>query len=113
MLYAIFHIYEEDVDCKVKEFRGIIECTEEELRQYLEKWNKPRIYKLELRHHAVQAEPVKICGPEEFVPYSDPEKKDWPDLPRNMYPWATWDGSRWHDDSASMFIWNDAIELPF
>ena len=76
-----------------KKYAGIVEATEEEIKKFLEEWNKPRIYyhlSDSLYEHLVTAVPVKVQDITTLQPYN-PETRDWPDLPEGMDFYMKWD----------------------
>ena len=82
-LWNIFHCYGTDGGfgdyIPQEDHVGTVEATEEEIKEFLEKWDKPEVYEkpyAELDCHAVRAVPVEVVELKGFEPYStDPE--DW------------------------------------
>ena len=90
-LYNIFHQFDVDGgfgDAVGKRMHvGLVKATEEEIKNFLEIWDKPRVYEhpySDLYEHSVVAEEVKVAELKDVVPY-DPATRDWPDLPEGMY----------------------------
>jgi hypothetical protein len=104
MFYQVFHVY--DVDggfgdaVKKEKCVGVTEATQEEIKKFLETWDKPRIYEhpySDLYEHHVVVRPVEVKPLADIEPY-DPSTRDWPDLPDGEYPWCVWTRSEWVDD---------------
>ena len=82
-LWNIFHCYYVDGGfgdgVLQADLVGTVEATEEEINEFLKKWNKPEVYDdpyTALECHAVRAEPVEVVEFKGFEPYStDPD--DW------------------------------------
>ena len=75
-LYNIYHVY--DVDggfgdaVEQKDFVGFVEATDDEVVEFLAKWDKPEVYDRpysDLYHHHVVAEKVKFSEITRLVPY--------------------------------------------
>lgn len=82
-LWNIFHSYGTDGgfgDYVLQEnLAGTVEATDEEIKEYLEKWNKPEIYDTpydELDCHNVTAEEIIVKKLHELEPYST-DPNDW------------------------------------
>lgn len=80
-LWNIFHCYDTDGgfgDCVPQEdLVGTVEATEEEIKEFLKKWDKPEIYEepyAAMLCHAVRVVPVEVVELKGFEPYStDPD----------------------------------------
>lgn len=104
MLYNIFHCYDVDGEfgdaVPKQELIGLVEATDKEVNDFLNLWNKPRIYDTPydaLYEHIVIAEPVKICELSDLQPY-DPVTRDWPDQPEGNSFSLMWNGTEWVDE---------------
>lgn len=117
-LYSIFHV--RDVDggfgdaVTNKEFIGLVECTEQELEDFLDEWNKPRVYDrpyMSLWEHKIIAEREEILEIKGLQPY-DPRTKDWPSIPEDLYQGATWNAEKqtWMDYDYETGEWYDLYE---
>ncbi len=95
--YNIYHmsdIYDgrSSVPVQQHKYIGLVYATEEEIKEFLEKWNKPRVYYHMydvLYEHLVTAVPVEVKELNKLEPYN-PKTRDWPDLPSGMdfdYEW--------------------------
>lgn len=116
MLYNIFHVYDVDGgfgDAVTREKHiGLVEATEEEVKEFLAVWDKPRIYDhpySDLYEHHVIARPVKIDELSDLQPY-DPKTRDWPDLPEGSYSFCAWDGEKWVEPEYENDIWDEGDE---
>ena len=103
-LYNIFHIYDTDGGfgdaVEKKDFIACVEATEEEIDEFLEKWDKPRIYDhpyADLREHEVIAKRVDIMDLSDVQPYN-PRTRDWPDLPPDRFYFSEYVNGKWTDE---------------
>ena len=100
--YNIYHISECFEGSRISRHQkhcGLIEATDEEIKAFLEKWNRPRVYFNrgdKLYEHMVVALPVKKSSTDELEPY-DPATRDWPDLPEGVDFSLVWnkDAGEW------------------
>lgn len=92
-LYNIYHCY--DVDggfgdaVPQREHVALVEATEEEIIEFLNHWDRPRVYDIpyaKLKEHHVEAEIVKIQELKDVQPY-DPKTRMWPDYTKDI-PWG-------------------------
>jgi hypothetical protein len=87
--YNIYHIsdyYSNGNIAQSKKYIGLVEATDEEIKEFLKIWNKPRIYYYigdRLIEHLVVATPVELVDINKVEPY-DPKTRDWPDIPYGM-----------------------------
>ena len=77
-LYIIKHCYDVDGgfgDAVAQEtVVGTAMATEEQIKAYIEKWNKPRIYDkpyCALYDHSVRAEKIEVSDLDSIVPYDE------------------------------------------
>ncbi len=89
MLWGVYHEY--DVDGGVgdsiskRKFVGVVEASEEEMKHFLDFWNRPRIYRRpydDLYEHSVLAEKVELGTIETLIPY-DPDTRLVPNVPES------------------------------
>lgn len=75
---------------------GIVEASEDEIKDFLEYWDKPRVYDHpydDLCEHKIRAVKIEaIHDVKTFEPYNA-ETRDWPDDPHayNLFRGAKWD----------------------
>lgn len=77
-LYAIYHGVDEDGGygdaVYTENMIGIVKATEEEIKAYIEKWNKPIVYDhpyADLSCHNVYAEEISVANLDELNPYGE------------------------------------------
>lgn len=102
----LWNIYEEsDVDggfgdaVWAQNLVGTVMATDEEIKEFLEYWDKPRVYDhpyADLMEHHIVAEEVHTVDIHGFEPYN-PKTRLWPDLPGDAYSFYEWDGEKWID----------------
>ena len=76
-LYAIYHNYDEADEygdsVYVSLMVGVLSATEQEIKEFLDKWDKPEVYDTpydSLVCHSVRAEEIKILDISSLQPYS-------------------------------------------
>lgn len=87
-LYAIYHVFDYGLEygdaLHTEELSGYVLATDDEIKDFIEKWNKPIVYDIpydELRCHGIRTEEVSIFDKDisEFEPYDKYEDPVWGD----------------------------------